>query len=282
MNFITNHSFATWEALIGALSHLKGDYVFRGMADADWRLQTSLERWFPDAANRAQTESMMLWSFQNRCADYLVPGREPTNDLEWLALMQHHGAPTRLLDFTKSPYIAAFFAFEAPGDMDRAIWVLDRHKAYTVAGDWAHREAGSEFSSGGWFTGVGVSNQIPILLNMADQTLPESPMVVVAESSRESGRLAVQQGLFAWPRNIALSFEDNLRALGDGTVARFTISGSLRPRIMEELRYMNITATSLFPGLDGFARSLCTHLIAEDRETIRLRRAIVDSGREIK
>jgi hypothetical protein len=49
----------------------------------------------------------------------------PNNDeIEWLALMQHHGAPTRLLDFTWSPYVAAFFALERATE-DAAVWAIN-------------------------------------------------------------------------------------------------------------------------------------------------------------
>jgi hypothetical protein len=49
---------------------------------------------------------------------------EPDDDFQWLALMQHHGAPTRLIDFTWSPYVAAFFALERTLT-DGVVWAMN-------------------------------------------------------------------------------------------------------------------------------------------------------------
>lgn len=57
-------------------------------------------------------EEYLLSQFKNAAHHFAEASTMPANTLEWLALMQHYGAPTRLLDFTRSPYVACFFALE--------------------------------------------------------------------------------------------------------------------------------------------------------------------------
>ncbi len=59
-----------------------------------------------------QQEGRILRVFKRKAHHFLAQLPAPDNDFQWLALMQHNGAPTRLLDFTWSPYVAAFFALE--------------------------------------------------------------------------------------------------------------------------------------------------------------------------
>ena len=104
-------------------------FAFRGQADADWDLTTSLERAFSRSGQTIysleNTEHWMLHDFQAKF--YLYSNNVPrqTNKFEWLALMQHHGGATRLLDFTHSIYVAAYFA-TAAARADSAIWAINR------------------------------------------------------------------------------------------------------------------------------------------------------------
>lgn len=109
-----------WSALQRALerSFCVSQWIFRGQRDANWGLQTKLERVCRrfGSAKYLEAEQHILRQFQRRLHHYRsdVPALDDT--LEWFALMQHHGALTRLLDWTKSPYVAAYFAIEDCAD----------------------------------------------------------------------------------------------------------------------------------------------------------------------
>jgi len=112
-------------------------WVFRGQSQYDWRLETSLERAVvryregePDGSypvsHPNKFEPQLLQGFQRRANHYMSDVPAHGERLEWLALMQHYGVPTRLLDWTISPYVALYFALEKSVlNSDCAIWVVD-------------------------------------------------------------------------------------------------------------------------------------------------------------
>jgi len=113
---------------------VSGEFLYRGLPSVDYRLETSFDRWYKGPkAKRPNVSDQLLRTFSKECDGYPGIGSELDEDDDRLsALAQHHGLPTRLLDWTVSPYIAAFFAFSYTFDTDAAlddyvaVWVLDR------------------------------------------------------------------------------------------------------------------------------------------------------------
>ncbi len=96
-------------------------YIYRGHSDSRWKLETTLQRKLSEygIGRRVwkEREQSIISTFQKRVHLYLrhLPNEKNENrrHLEWLSIMQHFGAPTRLLDWTYSPFVAAFFALES-------------------------------------------------------------------------------------------------------------------------------------------------------------------------
>jgi hypothetical protein len=101
-------------------------WIFRGQRAASWGLVPSLYRekshGVVEQANRSQLEQRLLFQFRREAQPYL--NIEPDNDWEWLALAQHHGLPTRLLDWTGSPLVALYFALEGEEHPASSVWCI--------------------------------------------------------------------------------------------------------------------------------------------------------------
>ena len=105
-------NLTNWDDILEAFEQSSGGgYLFRGQRDSRWELQTTLERYTPPNMKASDAELRLLHEFKRRAHTYLQPQHIPAKDDsgEWLALMQHFGAPTRLLDVTESPYVAVYF-----------------------------------------------------------------------------------------------------------------------------------------------------------------------------
>lgn len=102
---------------------LKGAYLFRGHANVDWELEPAIDR--SDFSNlegkleRETHERLAFIEFKRLALPHLH--LRPANDWEFLALARHHGAPTRLLDWTENALAALFFAVEPISHTDGAV-----------------------------------------------------------------------------------------------------------------------------------------------------------------
>jgi hypothetical protein len=100
------------------------DVLFRGQRRADWALAPSLARLKPryEGEDLRDVEQRLMEAFARQCAPYVF--REFPDSWEMLALAQHHGLATRLLDWTANPLAALWFAVKDPPLDDRPACVL--------------------------------------------------------------------------------------------------------------------------------------------------------------
>ena len=126
--------------VLGRLSGFTRDWIFRGRKDARWGLKTSIERCAAKGFLNAQ-ESRAFQAFTDRAPTYIQRCEWPKSDLARLALMQHFGGPTRLLDWTEDPDVAALFAV---ADADRktasAVWAI-QSAAMQLTGNMVSKRA---------------------------------------------------------------------------------------------------------------------------------------------
>jgi hypothetical protein len=242
--------------------------VYRGHSDSDWELDTAIRRTklkFNEHAGGHDflyAERASLRTFKSRAHFYLDDLPDQSDLVSWLSVMQHHGTPTRLLDFTRSFYVALFFAAtEATSDF--CVWAIEDHWLRVEGANFAKKH-GFDYTNGlrfGELTSIYYAANHVLSHNSfgGNEDDFEDESVLLVELDRQIPRLAVQQGCFLMPVALEASFMDNLGALASGkhtSIKRIVIPVKLRDEILMHLRAMNITAEALFPGIDGFARSL--------------------------
>jgi len=110
------------------------DWGYRGHGNDTWRLESTLLRAMKKQKGFHDLESFKkskaLWNLEKRILEkfraYAIPhiNSLPQNDLAWLALGQHHGLPTRLIDWTENPLVALFFALNQSSQTNSVVWAI--------------------------------------------------------------------------------------------------------------------------------------------------------------
>jgi len=232
-------------------------WAFRGQSDANWKINSTLYRYFDDfnVHKDAWTfqEKRILRLFRRKAQQYLPTTPNESDTFEWLALMQHHGAPSRLIDFTWSPLIAAYFALNH-ATKNSAVWAIFPPKI---------DHSSSQQIRGGKV--IDAPRQwLRIPGNYEKFFLPGTePFVVTGEPQIMNRRLTIQSGTFAVPGILDEPLESILLDYpeGEDLIVKIELETSkIRQEAMRDLYQSNIREVTLFPGLDGFARSLAYEL----------------------
>jgi hypothetical protein len=242
-------------------------WIFRGQA-ADWPLKSRLERICQEYEiplnSAAGIEIQMIRDFRRR---YSGPDRETVikDGLYCLGLMQHYGGATRLLDFTYSPYVAAYFALESANKIKDEESVYDS-VIWCINSDWcaqtSTKQSNDNFSKR-WIDKDrdGLSFEYHYLENRQNIVIPENPVPLY-----QNNRLLSQQGLFLCPGNVTVPFMQNLCNLveynSSQNILKIRLIFSIKERIraLESMYRMNINYASLFTGDDTLAHSMITRI----------------------
>lgn len=200
-------------------------YVFRGHASEKWKLEPTLKRALKNGDDIEKIEQRTLDSFKKFCLGRR--GHNPANlkETEWWALGQHFGLDTPLLDWTESPYVAAFFAFnsELHETENVVIWVLSKS-----------------------------INDKPCI----EKLKKENHLEFLTPFLDENSRLINQRGLFVTsPRMTCISeWANQIKEKGTIDLARLLIPAKEKELALDSLDKMNINSLTLFPDLLGAAK----------------------------
>jgi hypothetical protein len=214
-------------------------YVFRGQRDAAWPLRSSFDRKIGPkrAAKRDALAKRLIDDFYIECERY-SSWRYTRDDARVLAMAQHHGLPTRLLDWSFSPYVAAYFAYSfylfeqaSAGDGHVAIWALNCEDVKRRA--------------------------------------PEGQLEIVSIQDFENSRLGNQAGAFTYLKTNEDCLEDYLASPAVGlnsALIKFELPRSEAPNALRDLILMGIHHGTIFPGREGVAQMIWLRHVLESAD----------------
>jgi hypothetical protein len=232
------------------LRRFRSDRVFRGQQDAASDLATSLERL---GGEYAQLERHLLRNFQKYAR------RDTSNQTfwDWLAVAKHHCLPTRVLDWTHSPYVGLHFATESPATYGRdgVVWSVD----YVQAAKHLPaplREILEEEGSNSFTTEM--VQRAASGLEELDALAEDDDFVLFLEPPSLDERIVNQYAVFSLMSSPSARLEEWL-AQRPGLARRIVVPAELKWEVRDKLDQANVTERVLFPGLDGLARWMTRH-----------------------
>lgn len=234
----------SWQASLG---RFRSPFAFRGASSTAHDLKTSLTRL---GGPYDKLEAVLLRNFRkyaHRDAD--------TDDTiwNWLAIAQHHGLPTRLLDWTYSPLIALHFVTERieAFNLDGAVWALNFMKLRDLLPD--RLKAALREEQALVFHAELLNRTVGSLLEF-DRLSPQ-PFTIFLEPPSLDERIVTQSALFSMMSSPTANLDDWLEDKPD-LYRRIIIPAALKWEIRDKLDQLNITERILFPGLDGLSKYL--------------------------
>ncbi|QJR10493.1 hypothetical protein DSM104443_01557 [Usitatibacter rugosus] len=212
---------------------------FRGHAVEKWPLVPSLAR----KKSHLLAESALIKRFMQNAVPHI--DRPPTQEWEWMFLMQHHRAPTRLLDWSESPLASLYFVVSDPrhSRRDGAVWCLDPTALNSEA-----RISGFKFESE--IPAFGIDDVLDSYLPSRVDKTTSTMLPVAIMGPRNTPRMAAQLGVFT------INHRDHrpLEGIGKGDhVWRWIVPAASKSALRNELAFLGFTALTLFPELDRVA-----------------------------
>jgi hypothetical protein len=253
-----------WEDFDVLISHmidqghlLKEIFFFRGQSDKKWSLLPSFTRILNkiDIGFFLKDYDVEITKKFKSIARQHIPQNMTPDDEDWVGwwqLMQHYKVPTRLLDWTISPYVAAYFAVIENIDNDGAIWAVN----YTCLEKAVEKELKKEHCS----------TTETDMWYLKNPLLQNTSFIRAANTKRKNQRVIAQQAESTFTVNVffdhALTIESLLRdfesphqvdskPIVKQKYFKIIIPKESKMDFLARLHLANISASSLFPGLDG-------------------------------
>lgn len=228
------------------LGRFRSSFAFRGGGAIEGNLRTSLSCIDPDA----RTEGHLLRNFRKYAHRNAAEGDSLWN---WLGLAQHHGLPTRLLDWTFSPYVALHFATDCVEHFDRdgVIWRVDYQRAHALLPAKLRKILGDEDAD--IFTTEMLSRAAGTLKEF--DAMAKKPFALFFEPPSLDDRIVNQFAMFSLMSSPRAQLEEWVEEHSD-LCSQIVIPAKLKWELRDKLDQANITERVLFPGLDGLSRWL--------------------------
>ncbi len=224
------------------LGRYRSKFAFRGLSDADFKLETTLIRLGGDYAS---LENHLLRNFSKYAHQNVV---EHDSIWHWLSVAQHHGLPTRLMDWTYSPYVAMHFATEhlEQFDVDGVVWAVDYIEVNQNVPEVLKNELQKEGAN--VFTVKMLMEHVCTLKEL--DSLSKQDFVLFLEPPSIDDRFINQFAFFSISSNPQLAMDEWLKKHPDSWM-KIIIPKELKWEIRDKLDQANITERVMFPGLDG-------------------------------
>jgi hypothetical protein len=246
--------------LIAIINSFENNYIFRGQANAIWELESSLERllrtkWSSDAVEKYEEYSV----FQFKSKFHIYGGSSidvDDNKLSWLSVMQHYGLPTRLLDFSLSPYIALYFALEDydfSEKNDFSLFCIDYSKVEDINNSIIKSRDG-DFDINKYLRKDNSRDYDRMFTDIFDRFSME--ILGIAEPNKQNTRMDRQSGTFIFSGSKSKKIKDifSLDIYKDVDFLKIIIPGKLAENVFALLRKVNINPKTIYGDLYGMAK----------------------------
>jgi hypothetical protein len=232
-----------------SINRFRSPFVFKGNHNKDNELTTSLIRL---NLHPADIEKNIFRNFKKYAPQNTVA---EDNDWLWLSVAQHHGLPTRLIDWSFSPYIALHFMCENINhyDVDGVLWCVDFYRTREFLPS-KFREALESENAKSFDVSI-LRSICPTVKDLKKYHDEDGNFIVFFEPPSLDERIINQFALFSFMSDANVMMNDWLNEHED-LYFRLIIPSSLKWEIRDKLDQINITERMIYPGLDGLSRWL--------------------------